>query len=336
MVCDLWCVVNIGYNYHTVMMVRYVEVKRHRINNAKVRNVRKYCSRKCKNEPNVKHGKYIKPTTALEAFEIKRYKYIAAIHVYKGCMWSESIEVYIEEKAGGNNNSVPERSKSIKYKYVAGIQVDKRCIVPESSKVYTDEKAGGSRHMEQVLDKSIKKGTVHPRLIPSQSGNIVTTAVAQNELVCEEKKDSVFNKPNISVSVKMDQRVNSGDQEMETNPPQQAAPSGEYCSLSVSSAPMVLCPIYVMFNPNAIHPSASSHYNVQACYIRRMCCNCCKYHSSHKSYKLEIRCRPIIHISVCNVIRNAINMTYVPKYLRWLSMLSVVLEESSWYGRYGE
>jgi hypothetical protein len=237
--CGMWSIGNIGYNYHTVMMVRYVEytkeVKRPCINNAKVRNVRKYCSRKCNKEPNEKQGEYSKPTTALETFEIKRYKYIAGVHVYKGCIWSESIEVYIEEKAGGNNNSVPERSKSLEYKYIAGIQVYKRCIFPESNKVYTDEKAGGNRYMEQVLDKSIKKGIVHLRLIPSQSGNIEATAVAQNELVCESKKDSAFNKPNISVSVKMDQRVNSGDQEMETNPPQQAAPSGEYCPLSVPS-----------------------------------------------------------------------------------------------------
>jgi hypothetical protein len=190
--------------------------------------------------------------------------------------------------------------------------------------------------MEQVLDRSIKKGIVQLRLRPSQSGNIKATAEAQNELVCEAKKDSVRNKPNVSVSVKMDQRENSGDQEMETNPSQQAAPSGEYCPLSVPSAPMVLCPVYVMFNPSNIHPSASTHYNVRACYIRRMCRNCCKYRSSRKSYKLEIRCCPIIHIYVCIVRRNAINMTYVPKCIRCLSMSCVVQEESSWYGRYGE
>jgi hypothetical protein len=338
--CGMWSIGNTGYNYRTVMMVRYVEytkeVKRPRINNAKVRNVRKYRSRKCKKEPNGKHGKYSKPTTALETLKIKRYKYIAGVHVYNRCIWSESIEVYIEEKAGGINNNVPERSKSIEYKYIAGIQVYKRCIMPESIKVYTDEKAGGNRYMEQVLDKSIKKGIVHLRLRPSQSGNIEATAVAQNELVCEAKKVSVLNKPNISVSVKMDQRVNSGDQAMETNPSQQAATSGEYCYLSVPSAPMVLCPVYVMFNSSNIHPSGTLHYNVLACYIRRMCRNCCKYRSPRKTYKLEVRCRPIIHIYVCNVRRNAINMTYVPKCISCRSMSCVVLEESSWYGRYGE
>ncbi len=57
--CGMWSIGNTGYNYRTVMMVRYVEytkeVKRTRINNAKVRNVRKYRrnvrkyrSRKCK------------------------------------------------------------------------------------------------------------------------------------------------------------------------------------------------------------------------------------------------------------------------------------------------
>ncbi len=48
----MWSIGNIGCNNHTVMMVRYVEymkeVKRPRVNNAKVRYVRKNRSRKCK------------------------------------------------------------------------------------------------------------------------------------------------------------------------------------------------------------------------------------------------------------------------------------------------
>jgi hypothetical protein len=46
-----------------------------------------------KKELNDKHGKYSRPTIALETLKKKRYKYIADAHVYKCCIWSESIEV---------------------------------------------------------------------------------------------------------------------------------------------------------------------------------------------------------------------------------------------------
>jgi hypothetical protein len=313
MVCGMWKIENPGYKYNKAMLVRYVEGKRPCVNIAKVRTVWKYCSKKCKGEQYVIYGKYIEPTTALGTLEKNRYKYVAATRMYKGRKWPESIEAYIEEKAGGKkSNSVPKRYRSAGHKYVMGSQVCKRSKATENVKVYTDEKAGESMQMKQALDKSSKIGIVYPRLIPLQTGNIETAAVYKYGLVCEENKVSVIYKPNISVSWKMDQRTNSGDQVMETNHPQQAAPSGEYCSLFVSSALMLLCPIYVLFNPNAIHPSDSLIYNVRACYTR-----------------------PVIHIYVCNMILCAINMTYVPKYLS-IYMLSVVLEESSWYGRYGE
>jgi hypothetical protein len=209
---------NIGCNNHTVLMVRYVEdmkvVKRSCVNNAKVSKVWKYCSKKCKTVLKDKHGRYSGSRVALETFKIKRYKYIAGAQVHKCCIRSESIDVYIEEKAGGNIHSEPVLRKSIRYKYIAGTQVYKRSIMPESIKIYIDEKAGGNRFREPVLDKSIKKGIVKLRQRHQPSGNIEASAEAQNELVCEAKKDSMLNKPNISVSVKMDQRENIGDQEM--------------------------------------------------------------------------------------------------------------------------
>jgi hypothetical protein len=347
MVMDKWyvnygmCSIgNIGCYIRTVMTARYVEYmkeeKRSRVNKTKVSNVRKYRNKKYKTILKDIHGKYSSITVALEKLNAKRYKYLAGAQVYKCCIRSESIDVYIGEKVGGNMHSEPVIGKSIRYKYIAGTQVYKRYIMSESINVYIEEKAGGNRYREPVLGKSIKKGKVKLKQRPQPSWNIEALAEAQNELVCEARKDSMLNKPNVSVSVKMDQRVNTGDQEMETNPPQQAAPSGEYCPLSVPSASMMLCPVYVMIDPNNIHPIVSSHYNVRVCYICRMCRNCRKCRICRKSYKLEIRSCPIIHIYVCTVRRNVINISNVAKHIKCYAMSYVVQEESSWYGRYGE
>jgi hypothetical protein len=302
MVVDKWYVSygmcsigNRGCNIRTVMVAMYVEymkeVKRFRDNKAKVSNVRKYRNKTCKISLKVIHDTYSSITVALEKLKMKRYKYIAGIQVYKRCIMSESINVYIVEKVGGN------------------------------------------RHSEPVLGKSIKKGIVKLEHRAQPSGNIEALVEAQKGLVCEARKDSMLNKPNVSVSVKIEQRGNAGDQEMETNLPQQAAPSGEYCPLSVPSASMELCPNYVMFDPSNIHSIVSSQYNVRPCYI---CLKCRKCRICRKSHNLEIISCPIIPIYMCIVKRNITNLPNVPTRIKCNATSYVVQKESSWYGRYRE